>query len=125
MKKVSVIIIPLYREVQLRAGQKRCGCISERVKMELMARPELWRYFEMSKSKVIRLDASKVNDFVNATARCEFDIDIMNTGRNGGVDAKSYLGIMGLDLTKDLTVEYDGEDEAFEALLNSLAAKTE
>ena len=109
MKKVSVIIIPLYREVQLRAGQKRCGCTSERVKMELKA----------------RLDASKVNDFVNAAARCEFDIDIMNTGRNGGVDAKSYLGIMGLDLTKDLTVEYDGEDEAFEALLNSLAAKTE
>ena len=75
----------------------------------------------MSKNKVIRLDASKVNDFVNAATRCDFEIDIMNSGRNSGVDAKSYLGIMGLDLTKDLVVEYDGEDEAFEALLDSLA----
>ena len=41
------------------------------------------------------------------------------------MDAKSYLGIMGLDLTKDLEVRYDGEDEAFEALLDSLAAKAE
>ena len=31
----------------------------------------------------------------------------------------------GLDLTKDLAVRYDGEDEAFEALQDSLAAKAE
>ena len=79
----------------------------------------------MSKSKLIRLDASRVNDFVNAASRCGFDIDITNRGRVGAVDAKSYLGIMGLDLTKDLEVRYDGEDEAFEARLDSLAAKAE
>ena len=77
----------------------------------------------MSKSKIIRLDASKVNDFVNAASRCDFEIDITNSGRVGAVDAKSYLGIMGLDLTKDLEVRYDGEDKEFDAFLDSIAAK--
>ena len=34
------------------------------------------------------------------------------------VDAKSVLGVLSLDLSKALTVEYDGNDIAFEEILN-------
>ena len=33
------------------------------------------------------------------------------------IDAKSLLGVLSLDLTKILTVEYDGENAPFEAFL--------
>ena len=35
------------------------------------------------------------------------------------VDAKSFLGVMGLDLRGRLAVSYNGYDEAFEQFLNS------
>ena len=37
------------------------------------------------------------------------------------VDAKSILGVFGLDLTQPLTVEYSGSNEQFESFLNELA----
>ena len=37
------------------------------------------------------------------------------------VDAKSFLGVYGLDLRKSLKVSYEGYDKDFEELLKSLA----
>ena len=39
------------------------------------------------------------------------------------IDAKSLLGVMSLDLTRVLTVEYSGENKEFEAFLDRTAAK--
>ena len=36
------------------------------------------------------------------------------------IDAKSLLGVLSLDLTRVLTVEYNGENEEFEELLDEL-----
>ena len=38
-------------------------------------------------------------------------------------DAKSILGVLSLDLRNVLTVQYDGENEAFEAFLEKMAVK--
>lgn len=73
------------------------------------------------KQKRIRLSSAEdVREFVNAAMRCEFDIDVFYN--RVVIDAKSILGVMSLDLTRVLTVEYSGCDERFEAFLEKKAA---
>ncbi len=69
------------------------------------------------KERKIRLP--EVNDakkFVSAASKCEFDIDVFYN--RVIIDAKSLLGVLSLDLTKELTVQYGGEDLQFEDFLN-------
>ena len=60
-----------------------------------------------------------MKDFVGAASRCNFDVDIFYN--RYVVDAKSILGVYALDLTKTLTVSYNGYDPDFEEYLNELA----
>ncbi|MCI9047402.1 MAG: HPr family phosphocarrier protein [Hungatella sp.] len=62
-------------------------------------------------------DAKK---FVAAASQCDFEIDIFYNRII--IDAKSILGVLSLDLTRVLTVEYDGENEEFEAFLEEKSA---
>lgn len=62
------------------------------------------------------LKPSMVRDFVNAASKCDFDIDVASNYRYY-VDAKSILGVFGLDLSKPLTVSYSGYNPDFEAFL--------
>ncbi len=68
--------------------------------------------------KHIHLRPNQVEDFVNAATKCDFDVDIYYN--RYVVDAKSILGVFGLDLTKPLTVEYRGFNQGFENLLSNL-----
>ena len=78
----------------------------------------------MKNSKRIRLAASQVGEFVNAAEKCDFDIDICGHGRGRNtVDAKSLLGVLGLDLSNVLIVSYSGYDHAFESFLDTLEAQ--
>ena len=63
----------------------------------------------------IRLSVDEVQNFVNVASRCDFDIDIYYNRYI--VDAKSFLGVYGLDFTKVLSVSYNGYNPEFEALL--------
>ena len=64
----------------------------------------------------IRLSANEdVRDFVRTAEKCDFDIDIFHNRRI--IDAKSILGVLSLDLTKALTVEFNGENVEFETYL--------
>ena len=56
--------------------------------------------------------------FVEKAARCDFDIDVFYNRVT--IDAKSILGVLSLDLTRVLTVQYSGEDEAFEEYLDTI-----
>ena len=58
--------------------------------------------------------------FVNASMKCDFDIDVFYN--RVVIDAKSILGVMSLDLTQILTVEYTGEDAEYEAFLDTMEA---
>ena len=67
----------------------------------------------------IKLRLDEVEEFVSAASRCNFDIDIFYNRYT--VDAKSIVGVLGLDLTQTLTVSYNGYDDHFEKILNQLS----
>lgn len=64
----------------------------------------------------IKLNPEEINGFVEAASRCDFDIDI--SYNSYVVDAKSIVGVLGLDFNRLLTVTYNGYDEKFEEYLN-------
>jgi len=69
--------------------------------------------------KTIHLNQDEVQHFVDVASRCDFDIDI--SYNRYVVDAKSILGVYGLDFRRPLNVSYDGYNIEFEELLNKLA----
>lgn len=67
----------------------------------------------------IKLTQDQVQKFVSVTSQCDFDIDICYN--RYVVDAKSFLGVYGLDFSKTLAVSYDGYNQKLEELLGNLA----
>ena len=68
----------------------------------------------MKQRKIMLKTIEDAKKFVNASIKCDFDIVV--------IDAKSILGVMSLDLTQILTVEYMGEDAEYEAFLDTMEA---
>lgn len=64
----------------------------------------------------IKLRVDEVKAFVEAASKCNFDIDVYYN--SFVVDAKSIVGVLGLDLNQTLTVSYNGYDSQFEETLN-------
>ena len=73
----------------------------------------------MDMVKEIRLTPNEVQHFVNVDSRCVFEIDI--SYNRYIVDAKSFLGVYGLDFRKPLKVSYEGYNRDFEEMLRGLA----
>lgn len=69
--------------------------------------------------KTIRLTPDNVQHFVDVTSKCDFDIDI--SYNRYVVDAKSFLGVYGLNFNNLLKVSYDGYNADLDELLNQLA----
>ena len=69
--------------------------------------------------KVIKLSPNQVKDFVNAATKCDFDVDVAYNHLS--VDAKSILGVFGLDFARPLTVSYIGYNRDFENYLDQHA----
>ena len=69
--------------------------------------------------KTIQLTPDDVQHFVDVTSKCNFDIDI--SYNRYVVDAKSFLGVYGLDFRSPLTVSYEGYNAELEELLNELS----
>lgn len=69
--------------------------------------------------KTIRMTQNDVQHFVDVTSRCDFDIDI--SYNRYVVDAKSFLGVYGLDFGVPLTVSYEGYNAQLEELLEKFA----
>ena len=68
----------------------------------------------------IRLNAAEdVREFVNAASKCDFDIDIFYNRII--IDAKSILGILSMDLTKELTVKCYGDNPGFNEVIAKFA----
>lgn len=63
--------------------------------------------------KQIKLQSrQEVQDFVQAATKCNFDIDISYD--RVIIDAKSFLGVLGLGVSRVLTVSYSGMNNEFE-----------
>jgi phosphotransferase system HPr-like phosphotransfer protein len=72
----------------------------------------------MKTQKKIKLTSiMDVKEFVTVAGDCDFDINIFYN--RVVIDAKSILGVLSLDLSKALTVEYEGYDRAFEEILDA------
>ena len=69
----------------------------------------------MKQKKVKFVSADEAKEFVSIASGCDFDVNVFYNRMI--IDAKSLLGVLSLDLTKILTVEYDGENAPFEAFL--------
>ena len=69
--------------------------------------------------RTVHLTQDQVQHFVNVTSKCDFDIDICYN--RYVVDAKSFLGVYGLNFSKPLTVSYDGYNVELEDLLKEIA----
>lgn len=76
----------------------------------------------MKQRRIMLPTIEDAKNFVAAAGKCEFDIDVFYN--RVVIDAKSLLGVLSLDLTRVLTVEFNGESEAFESLLDKMAVKT-
>ncbi|SDB57214.1 HPr family phosphocarrier protein [Butyrivibrio sp. INlla16] len=66
-------------------------------------------------SKKIRLNPDQVKDFVRAASKCDFDVDISYNHLT--VDAKSLLGVFGMNFRYPLKVSYRGYNQDFENYL--------
>ncbi|MBR1391759.1 MAG: HPr family phosphocarrier protein [Lachnospiraceae bacterium] len=73
----------------------------------------------MNETKIRLTDQDDVRDFVRQAEKCDFDIDIFYN--RVVIDAKSFLGVLSLDLTRELTVKYGGRDLNFEKVLKKYA----
>lgn len=71
------------------------------------------------KERKIRMTPDEVRDFVDKASQCDFDIDIFYN--HFIIDAKSILGVMGLDFNSILTLKYAGYNHDFENYVNSLS----
>lgn len=74
---------------------------------------------DMLEQKIKLADREDVSVFVKAADKCDFDIDI-SYGRIL-IDAKSFLGVLGLGFSRELTVTCGGRDENFESVLRKYA----
>lgn len=71
----------------------------------------------MMREKKIKLHgAVDAVSLVEAASKCDFDIDVFYN--RVVIDAKSLLGVLSLDLSRELTVQYGGEDLQFEDFLS-------
>ena len=73
----------------------------------------------MKQKKIILPTIAEARKFVEEATRCDFDIDVFYNRVT--IDAKSILGVLSLDLTKVLTVQFNGSDEVFEEYLGTLS----
>ena len=75
----------------------------------------------MKQKRILLPTIDDAKMFVAAATQCDFDIDVYYN--RVVIDAKSILGVLSLDLRNILTVQYDGENEAFEAFLEKMEVK--
>ena len=71
------------------------------------------------RERKIRMTPAEVQNFVNEASKCDFDIDI--SYNHYTVDAKSIIGVMGLDFRSVLTLQYAGYNDEFERYVRKLA----
>ena len=56
-----------------------------------------------------------ITEFVRAAEKCEYEVAVISN--TASLDAKSIIGVMSMDLTKELTVQYRQEDTEIETVL--------
>lgn len=77
----------------------------------------------MKERKIKLSTITDAKTFVTEAMKCDFDVDVYYNRMV--IDAKSILGVLSLDLTKNLNVRTHGVNEKFDEYLDTIAAKDE
>lgn len=77
----------------------------------------------MKERKIVLHSVTDAKKFVAEASKCDFDIDVFYNRIT--IDAKSILGVLSLDLTRVLTVQYNGDNSEFEEYLVSISPEHE
>ena len=83
--------------------------------------PSEKEFCRMKEKKIMLPTVEIAKKFVAEATKCDFDIDVFYNRII--IDAKSILGVLSLDLTRVLTVSYDGENQELEEFLDSKDAR--
>ena len=75
----------------------------------------------MKQRRIMLPTVADANELVSVASKCYFDLDVFYNRII--IDAKSILGVLSLDLTRVLTVSYDGENPELEEFLDSKDAR--
>lgn len=70
----------------------------------------------MQKRQIMLNGIEDAKAFVTMANKCDFDIDVYYNRMT--IDAKSILGVLSLDLSQPLTVEYTGHSSEWEKFLD-------
>ena len=73
----------------------------------------------MKQRRIMLPTLEDAKEFVAEASKCDFDIDIFYN--RVIIDAKSILGILSMDLNRDLTVHCYGDSPAFNKTLQKFA----
>ena len=73
----------------------------------------------MKQRRIMLPSLAEAKRFVEEATRCDFDIDVFYNRII--IDAKSILGVLSLDLTRILTVQFNGENQGFEEYLETIS----
>ena len=73
----------------------------------------------MKEKKILLTSIEEAKRFVTEASRCDFDVDVFYNRFT--IDAKSILGVLSLDIARVLTVQMNGENEEFEAYLETIS----
>ena len=73
----------------------------------------------MKEKKIMLPTMAEAKRFVDEATKCDFDIDVFYNRVT--IDAKSILGVLSLDLTRILTVQFNGENQGFEEYLETIS----
>ena len=73
----------------------------------------------MKEKKIMLPTMAEAKRFVDEATKCDFDIDVFYNRVT--IDAKSILGVLSLDLTRILTVQFNGENQGFEEYLETVS----
>ena len=73
----------------------------------------------MKEKKILLTSIEEAKRCVTEASRCDFDVDVFYNRFT--IDAKSILGVLSLDLARVLTVQMNGENEEFEAYLETIS----
>ena len=73
----------------------------------------------MKQKRIVLPSVEEAKRFVKEATKCDFDIDVFYN--RVVIDAKSILGVLSLDLTRVLSVQYNGENQEVEEYLESLS----
>ena len=73
----------------------------------------------MKEKKILLTSIEEAKRFVTEASRCDFDVDVFYNRFT--IDAKSILGVLSLDLARVLAVQMNGENEEFEAYLETIS----